>query len=81
MRQRIRQSSNLLGPCGMVSMEDAAVFHRVHIGSNTPGAAVFLKGMKDEYTLNDTYTQNDETSNLPVWDRYCEVMGFHRKAR
>ncbi len=81
VRQRIRQSSNLLGPCGMVSMEDAAVFHRVHIGSNTPGAAVFLKGMKDEYTLNDTYTQNDETSNLPVWDRYCEVMGFHRKAR
>lgn len=78
VRQRIRQSSNLLGPCGMVSMEDAAVFHRVHIGSNTPGNAIFQKGIKDEYSMPSQFGQSDESSNLPLWERYRSIMGFER---
>lgn len=76
VRHRIRQSSNLLGPCGMVSMEDAAIFHRVHIGSFTPGTAVFQKGVKDEYMIPADYSQNDEASNLPGWEHYRKLMGF-----
>src|SRR3546814_8153866 len=34
---RIRQSSNAIGPSGLISMEDASVFHRVQIGHRTPG--------------------------------------------
>lgn len=76
IRHRVRQSSNLLGPCGMVSMEDVAVFHRLHIGSETPGDAVFQKGVKDEYSIPTEFDQNDETANLPTWQHYRKVMGF-----
>ncbi len=79
IRHRVRQSSNLLGPCGMVSMEDAAVFHRAHIGSNTPGEAIFQKGLKDEFVMPTEFSQNDETSNLPGWEHYRKVMGFAKE--
>jgi len=79
-RQRVRQSSNLLGPCGMVSMEDAAIFHRVHIGSGAPGNAIFVKGVRDEFVVPmDDYSQNDESTNLPFWERYRQAMGFERE--
>ncbi len=80
VRHRIRQSSNLLGPCGMVSMEDIAVFHRLQIGSHTPGMAVFQKGVKDEYRLTGEMGQNDESSQLYGWERYRQVMGFERES-
>jgi len=79
LRQRIRQSSNLLGPCGMVSMEDAAIFHRLQIGSHTPGDSVFQMGVKDELTMPTQFGQSDESSNLPMWERYRELMGFDRE--
>ena len=79
VRHRIRQSSNLLGPCGMVSMEDVAVFHRLQIGCQTPGQAVFQKGVHDEYNMSYEYRQNDETGNLPAWERYRQVMGFDKE--
>src|SRR3546814_11292457 len=44
---RIRQSSNAIGPSGLISMEDASVFHRVQIGNRTPGKAIFQKGVTD----------------------------------
>ena len=78
-RHRIRQSANLLGPCGMVSMEDAAMFHRLHLGSNTPGDAIFQKGVKNEYTLEDTFLQTDESANLPGWIYYRDVMGVAKE--
>ena len=76
--QRIRQSSNLLGPCGMVSMEDAAVFHRVHTGSRTPGNAIFQKGVSSFDKLETEFKQNDESGTLLRWEHYRKVMGFER---
>jgi anthranilate 1,2-dioxygenase large subunit len=79
IRHRIRQASNLLGPCGMVSMEDAAVFHRVHVGSQTPGVSVFLKGVSDGNVMPDTFGQADESANMPFWEYYRALMGFDRE--
>jgi anthranilate 1,2-dioxygenase large subunit len=75
VRHRVRQSSNLLGPCGLVSMEDASVFHRLHIGSHTPGPAIFQKGVKDEFVMPTEFSQNDEAANLPGWEYYRRIMG------
>ena len=76
---RMRQSSNLLGPCGMVSMEDASVFHRIHIGNHTPGNVTFQKGVTDVNGLEQVCKQNDESGNLPRWEYYRRVMGFERQ--
>ncbi len=80
VRHRLRQSSNLLGPSGLISMEDASIFHRIHIGNHTPGAAVFQKGVRDPETIEEEFLQNDESGNLPRWEYYREVMGFARRA-
>jgi len=81
MRHRVRQASNFLGPSGFVSLEDAAVFQRIHVGSHTPGVAEFQKGVADPHALPALYRQNEESSNLPKWDYYREVMGFRREPR
>jgi len=78
-KHRLRQSSNLLGPCGMVSMEDAAVFHRIHIGNHTPGFAEFQKGVRSLSELAFNVGQSDESGNLPRWEHYRKVMGFKRE--
>lgn len=78
VRHRIRQSSNLLGPCGLISMEDASIFHRIHIGNHTPGSAIFQKGVRDPLKLESEFLQNDESGNLPRWEHYRSVMGFER---
>lgn len=78
VRHRLRQASNLLGPSGLVSIEDAAVFHRLHAARRAPGTFVFQKGVKDEHTLSYEFKQNDESGNLPRWDHYRRVMGFTR---
>jgi phenylpropionate dioxygenase-like ring-hydroxylating dioxygenase large terminal subunit len=80
-KHRVRQASNLLGPCGMISMEDAAIFQRIQIGSYSPGVATFQKGVKDLRSFNDKFLQNDETPNMPRWEYYRKVMGFRREAR
>ena len=80
VRHRVRQSSNLLGPCGLVSMEDASVFHRIHVGNHTPGKVAFQKGVSDPEELSFDFKQNDETGNLPRWEYYRRVMGFERSA-
>lgn len=79
VRHRVRQGTNLLGPCGMVSMEDAAMFHRLHLGAFSPGDAIFQKGVKDEYAIPDTFLQNDETGNLLGWVYYRDLMGFAKE--
>ena len=78
IQHRIRQSSNLLGPCGLVSMEDASVFHRIHVGNHTPGMVAFQKGVSEPEELSFNFKQNDETGNLPRWEYYRQVMGFQR---
>jgi len=81
LRHRTRQASNLLGPSGFVSLEDAAVFQRIHIGNETAGYAVFQKGVTDSYAFPNKYHQNEESSNMPKWDYYRKVMGFEREER
>jgi anthranilate 1,2-dioxygenase large subunit len=79
LRHRIRQSSNLLGPMGFISMEDAAIFHRSQIGARTPGSAVFQKGVRNPATLqNSDFTFNDESHALVHWEHYRQVMGIER---
>ena len=81
VRHRLRQSCNLLGPSGLISLEDAAIFTRIDLGNRSPGNAIFQKGVKDEYELSFDLAQNDESGNLPRWDYYRRVMGFRRAAR
>src|SRR3546814_16205270 len=71
---RIRQSSNAIGPSGLISMEDASVFHRVQIGNRTPGKAIFQKGVTDPSRLGFELRQNDESGNLPHWEYYSAAM-------
>jgi hypothetical protein len=59
-------------------MEDASIFHRMHIGNKTPGVATFQKGVKDTNEIPTEMTQNDETGQLPRWEYYREIMGFER---
>ncbi len=80
LRHRLRQSSNLLGPCGLVSMEDASIFHRVHIGNHTPGNVAFQKGVTSVDSVSFEFKQNDESGNLPRWEYYRRSMGFARQA-
>ncbi len=79
LHHRARQCSNLLGPCGMVSMEDAAMFQRLHIGSHTPGMQTFQKGVKDEYAMPVNFNQNDEAPNILSWEYYRKVMDFEKE--
>jgi phenylpropionate dioxygenase-like ring-hydroxylating dioxygenase large terminal subunit len=77
-RHRLRQASNLLGPSGLISLEDGAVFNRLHEGSRTPGGVVFQKGVKGRLAAPCFVEQNDEASNLVKWERYRTIMGFER---
>jgi len=77
---RMRQSANMLGPCGIVSMEDASIFHRIHIGNHTPGNVTFQKGVKSVSVVDMEFKQNDESGNLPRWDYYRRSMGFERQS-
>lgn len=78
VRHRIRQAANFLGPSGFVTLEDGAVFNRVHRGSRTLGTVEFQKGVCAPIEPPCVIEQNDEASNLVKWDRYRDVMGFER---
>lgn len=75
---RLHQASNLLGPSGLISLEDGAVFNRLHRGSNTLGTVAFQKGADEVLSAPCFVEQNDEASNLIKWERYREIMGFRR---
>lgn len=77
LRHRVRQASNLLGPSGFISLEDGAVFNRIHQGARTPGTVAFQKGVRGP-SEPPSGEQNDEASNLIKWDYYRQVMGFER---
>ncbi len=75
-RHRIRQSANLLGPSGFVSIEDGAMFERVQKAISAPGGTVnFLKGLADSPDGRFSM-QNDEAANTPWWADYRERMGL-----
>jgi anthranilate 1,2-dioxygenase large subunit len=76
---RVRQASNLLGPSGFISLEDGAVFSRVHGGSRALGTVAFQKGYMDKPLQAPCFVaQNDEASNLIRWEHYRKSMGFVR---
>ena len=79
-RHRLRQSSNLLGPSGLISLEDAAVFHRIQnaVAAGTPNT-YFMKGVVEGADPMNP-GQNDETANLVWWEFYRDIMGFERAA-
>lgn len=70
---RVRQSSNLLGPSGFISIEDAAIYNRVQATARDGGYQRFVKGVGKP---RDTWTQNDEVSNTVWWLHYRDLMGF-----
>ena len=79
-QHRIRQASNLLGPSGFISLEDGAVFSRVHSGSRALGTVAFQKGYQDKPLVGPAVVeQNDEASNLIRWEIYRHRMGFARE--
>jgi anthranilate 1,2-dioxygenase large subunit len=77
-RHRVRQASNLLGPSGFISLEDGAVFNRLHRGSSTPGVVEFQKGVGRNLNPPCEISTNDECGNLVKWERYRQIMGFER---
>jgi anthranilate 1,2-dioxygenase large subunit len=79
IKHRVRQASNLLGPCGMISMEDAAIFRRIQIASGARGTAIFQKGVKDLKAIPTEFLQNDESPNIPRWEDYRRLMGFRKE--
>ena len=80
VRHRIRQSSNMLGPSGFVSLEDATVFERIQNALETePGETYFLKGYREGADLHYS-KQNDEGPNALWWEAYRRLMGFGRAA-
>jgi anthranilate 1,2-dioxygenase large subunit len=70
---RVRQASNLLGPSGFISIEDAAVFNRQQKTAFDGGVERFVKGADRPAA---EATQNDEIGNVVGWTYYREVMGF-----
>lgn len=80
VRHRLRQSSNLLGPSGLVSIEDAAVFNRIQkaLVAGTPNN-YFMKGVIEGVDPINS-GQNDESANLVWWEYYRGLMGFERAA-
>jgi anthranilate 1,2-dioxygenase large subunit len=70
---RVRQASNLLGPSGFITIEDAAVFNRQQKTAADRGLARFVNGVDNPVAES---TQNDENGNRAGWAYYREVMGF-----
>ena len=69
--QRIRQSSNLYGPEGMVALEDTAVCERIQAGSRTRGEHVVVKGTAREHP---PYRSIDEANIRAFYKAYRATM-------
>jgi hypothetical protein len=78
LRHRVRQASNLLGPSGFISLEDGAVFNRIHVGSRTAGNVAFQKGVTGPIAAPIQIKKDDESANLIRWEHYRQTMGFAR---
>jgi anthranilate 1,2-dioxygenase large subunit len=78
VEHRIRQASNLIGPSGFISLEDGAVFNRLHVGSHSHGNVAFQKGVRGPIEAPYVLDKGDEAGNLIRWEHYRETMGFAR---
>jgi len=75
-RHRLRQSSNMLGPSGFITLEDGAVFNRIQRARGATGNNYMVKGVRldaDPYTDS---AQNDELQCVVFWDAYRAAMGM-----
>jgi anthranilate 1,2-dioxygenase large subunit len=70
---RVRQATNLLGPSGFITIEDAAVFSRQQRTAADGGLTRFVNGVDQSPSES---TQNDENGNVAGWAYYRQVMGF-----
>ena len=80
VRHRVRQSSNLIGPSGFISLEDGAVFGRIQKALHAePDRIRYLRGWQDS-SENDPWhvSHNDEVTNTVWWETYRQTMGFER---
>jgi len=75
---RVRQASNLIGPSGFISLEDGAVFNRLHVGARSDGNVAFQKGVRGPIAAPYTLDKGDEAGNLIRWEHYRQAMGFVR---
>jgi anthranilate 1,2-dioxygenase large subunit len=73
MQHRIAQASNLWGPTGFVSMEDATVLGRVQDGAHGRGENVILKGTPKRFP---PYRMVDEAAMRHFYDGYRGLMGM-----
>ena len=73
-RHRVRQSSNMLGPSGFITLEDGAVFNRIQKSTRTPGNNFMIKGMRLDADPYLDSQQNDELQSVVFWNAYREVM-------
>jgi len=76
LRHRLRQSSNMLGPSGFITLEDGAVFNRIQRARGATGNNYMIKGVRldaDPYTDS---AQNDELQCVVFWDAYRAAMGM-----
>jgi len=78
VKHRVRQASNLIGPSGFISLEDGAVFNRLHVGAHSEGNVGFQKGVKGRIEAPYTLDKGDEAGNLIRWEHYRQAMGFVR---
>lgn len=74
-RHRIRQSSNLLGPSGLISLDDATVFLRIQKATGAAVPNTFLKGVTRDADPHRA-PQNSELTNVLWWQVYRRTMGL-----
>lgn len=72
-RHRVRQASNILGPSGFVSIEDAAVFHRQQLTASDGLLTSFVRGTDGK---PEDASMRDEIANVTGWKHYREVMSL-----
>ena len=74
-QHRIRQAANLLGPSGLISLDDATVFLRIQGASRAGMKNSFLKGVREDSDPH-VASQNSELSNVLWWQVYRRRMGL-----
>ena len=75
LRHRVRQAANLLGPSGLISLDDATVFLRIQKAAAARVPNSFLKGVREDSDPHHA-GQNSELSNVLWWNVYRRHMGL-----
>jgi anthranilate 1,2-dioxygenase large subunit len=74
-RHRVKQSANLLGPSGLISLDDATVFLRIQKAAKSGMPNTFLKGVREDSDPHRA-AQNSELTNVLWWKVYRQYMGL-----